>query len=283
MLEAARRARQALVKTLVGSDDTAGFGAGVDATTDQLDEWLPLLAKVGRNLHDALFPVDGRVDEGRVADLAEAGEEYDILARALVRTGALHLGLLQFREADACASHLLDHWNSHVRRRLSGVAAALRRRVARELDLGLHRGSAVLLHGHSIDPRLHGTIGEIQCRPGGLTGTAGLDPGRSSDMYDVRVGPAVIQVHRTNISLVTVVVHLAIRGRADGFLEVTCRTIGGAVRASFTMDPIELEPGSRLLRRTASALGRHPSNIRCVLPEDGDAKETGARGLRVFS
>ena len=82
-------------------------------------------------------------------------------------------------------------------------------------------------------------------------------------------------LHYKELSLVVVAVQITLRETPDQLLEVSGATMGGTPCAHFVVDTGRLS-GRTLLDQVARHVGRHPSNVRCAMPDGSCVDYVGA-------
>ena len=202
------------------------------------------------------------VMDSLIEPLDEIGH-FEMLEWVIKRLASVHLGLLEYGDADECANYLLNHESPCVRRWHCHGARSIKARVDRERRRGLHRGTLVRLCHHGP---LNNSVGTVRGRPGAERGS--YHRGNDADVYEVSVGGTAHRVDVDCLTPVRLVVQTSFRDGPDEKVVVVGTSIGGGQCAQFSMEPWELmQPASRLVARIALATGHHASNIECVLPD----------------
>ena len=188
-------------------------------------------------------------------------ENFRRLALHLRRLAERNFVLLRFDKAEEYANYAIDH-ESPVARTAMREARQVRARVAEGRARLLCCGTAVhVADGNGLFNRMGHVIG----RPGADVGDFSAWTGE--DVYEVRIGQKLHVVPWANIARVEIAVLIAVHRRSDGPTRVTGSTLGGTICAQFDVDPMEISTPRRLVVRAARAMGRHTSNITCIMPD----------------
>ena len=174
------------------------------------------------------------------------------------------LAVRDFDAAEALGQRMLEFPNGMYGRHHAGLIVE---RAQRRRRSEFHYGASVRMLSDASRPDLGCQIGEIRGPPGASTGDPILLPARHRpDMYEVIVGETVHAVHAAALSLVTVVVQVSLCATSDGYLTVKGTTMNGGACGEFVADHRELT-ACRLLTRFAQLMGKHASNLKCVMPD----------------
>ena len=186
---------------------------------------------------------------------------WDTLALHLKRLAQRNLILLRFDKAEDYVNYALDHESTEARFAFRG-GRRIRARVKEGRARLLCCGTAVQVADRN---GLYNRMGHVIGRPGADVGDFNAWTG--ADVYEVRIGQNLHVVPWASITRVEIVVLLAVHERSDGKTRVTGSSLGGTTCVQFDVDPMEILTPRRLVVRAARAMGRHTSNITCIMPD----------------
>ena len=186
---------------------------------------------------------------------------WDTLALHLKRLAQRNLILLRFDKAEDYVNYALDHESTEARFAFRG-GRRIRARVKEGRARLLCCGTAVQVADRN---GLYNRMGHVIGRPGADVGDFNAWTGE--DVYEVRIGQHLHVVPWASITRVEIAVLLAVHERSDCSTRVTGSTLGGSSCVQFDVDPLEILTPRRLVVRAAQAMGRHTSNVTCIMPD----------------
>ena len=204
----------------------------------------------------------------------ENGHHWSLLRDLFLQKAAIHLTYLDFDRAEECADYWLGHWSPRFREYDPWYAEDIKKRAAVGRRRGLYRGTKVrICNWRSF---LDGQLGEIMGREG-TTRCLSPDVVVDDDVYEVRVGTELFTIQQVYLCSGPIVVQLSVRDREDGSVGVIGTTLSGTECAQFVVEPADLLHPLRMIARAARAMGRHPADLQCVMP-DGSLAQRSCRG-----
>ena len=204
---------------------------------------------------EALTLEDGLIEPLNVVEI------WGALALHLRRLAQRNLILLRFDKAEEYANYALNHESAEARFAFRG-GRRIRARVKEGRARLLCCGTAVQVADRN---GLYNRMGHVIGRPGADVGDFNAWTG--ADVYEVRIGQNLHVVPWASITRVEIVVLLAVHERSDGTTRVTGSSLGGTTCVQFDVEPMEILTPRRLVVRAARAMGRHTSNITCIMPD----------------